>query len=95
MKIKYAKIALLVIMLLCISTPLGGCASTSRCSKSWDSNMQGGLERKVTVYAYDGTVIKTWEGKIDISEESDSEVLFDLNGKRIIITNGIVITEEL
>lgn len=56
--------------------------------------MNGGLDRTVTVYAYDGTVIKTYTGKIDISDNSDTEVLFDMDGKRVIITNAIVIVEE-
>ena len=53
----------------------------------------GGLDRTVTVYDYNEEAIKSWTGHFDVSE-SESEVYFDLNGKRIIIHGGIVINEE-
>ena len=88
------KVCIVVTMILAISVPLFGCASMTRCTKSLQSDVTGGLDRTVTVYSYDGKIIAQYEGKIDISEESDTEVMFDLNGKRTIITNGIVITQE-
>lgn len=77
---------------------LSGCASASfeREMKSWDSEMNGGLNRVITVYDYNGDVIKTYEGKIDIeTSTSNDKVLFDLNGKRNIIFGGIVTIEEV
>ena len=70
-----------------------GCASTSRGIKSTVSDWTGGLDRTVTVYDYNGEAIKSWTGHFDVSE-SENEVYFDLNGKRVIIHGGIVINEE-
>ena len=70
-----------------------GCASTSRKIKSTFSDLTGGLDRTVTVYDYNGEAIKSWTGHFDVSE-SENEVYFDLNGKRVIIHGGIVINEE-
>ena len=74
----YAKLAVITAV-AALGIALGGCASCSRGMKSWESNMSGGLERKVTLYSTTGEVIDAWEGKIDISE-SEEEVLFDLDG---------------
>lgn len=60
-----------------------------------------GLDRVLTVYSQDGTKIKTYEGKFDIDSNSDinggasgSKIKFDLNGKRHIIYNALVINDE-
>ena len=77
---------------------LSGCtnASFERDMKSWESEVNGGLNRVITVYDYNGDVIKTYEGKIDIeTSTSNDKVLFDLNGKRNIIFGGIVTIEEV
>lgn len=77
---------------------LSGCTSASfeREMKSWESETNGGLNRVITVYDYNGDVIKTYEGKIDIeTSTSNDKVLFDLNGKRNIIFGGIVTIEEV
>ena len=72
-----------------------GCASTEREFKSFTSEMNGGLDRTLTVYDYNGKELRTYEGKIDIEvSPSNDKVLFDLNGKRNIIRGGIVIIEE-
>ena len=82
--------AVAVIAMLSIT----GCASFERGVKDAASDITGGLNRTVTVYDYDGNVIKTYEGKIDISESDGGKVKFDLNGKRTIIYGGIVIVDE-
>ena len=82
--------AIAVIAMLSIT----GCASFERGVKDTVSDVTGGLNRIVTVYDYDGNVIKTYEGKIDISESDGGKVKFDLNGKRTIIYGGIVIVDE-
>lgn len=46
-----------------------------------------------TLYDNTGKEIKSWHGKIDL-ESNDQEVFFDLNGKRVIIQGGIVVSEE-
>ena len=72
---------------------LTGCASWDRTTKSIGSDFAGGLNRTVTVYDYNGQEIKSWSGKFDVSE-SENEVYFDKDGKRVIIHGGIVINEE-
>ncbi len=72
---------------------LAGCESVQRNAKSFASDLSGGLDRTVTVYSNTGEPIKSWSGKFDVSE-SENEVYFDINGKRVIIQGGIVINEE-
>lgn len=81
---------ILICGIVCVAT---GCASSRRFWKSVSSDMANGLNRTVTVYDYDGKPIKEYSGKFDVSE-SENEVYFDINGKRVIIHGGIVINEE-
>ena len=77
-------------MICClVITGCTGCATWQRNCKTFESEMYGGLDRTVNVYSYDGTLIATYEGRIDI-EENDSKVLFELNGKRYIYYNALV-----
>ena len=86
---KIVVLAIIVIMIgLCSCT-----ASQRRELKSISSDLTGGLERTVTVYDYNGDEIKSWTGKFDVSD-SENEVYFDVDGKRVIIHGGIVINEE-
>ena len=86
---KYMMGALLVSVLL-----ISGCTGTQeRGLKNIKSNWTGGLNRTITVYDYNGKPIKTWEGKIDISDAKD-ETDFIVDGKRIIIHGGITVIEE-
>ena len=89
MKKKIAVFALLAAMVL----SLAGCARWSRAWKSFGSDVAGGLNRTVTVYSYDGDVLGQWSGKFDVSE-SENETFFDIDGKRVIIQNAIIINEE-
>lgn len=66
-----------------------GCATIERSCKDCKSEVQGGLNRTVNVYAYDGTLIASYTGRIDI-EENDTKVLFELDGKRYVYYNAIV-----
>lgn len=87
-KIIVGMLAIGIIFFLC------GCgASWKRVQKNWDSNIDGGLNREITVYDYNGNIIKKYQGKCDI-QTNENKVLFDLDGKRIIIYNAIVIAEE-
>ena len=88
---KFIAIVLVLIMSLSMFT---GCASWQRSVKSTVSDFTGGLYRRVTAYSYDGDVLGVWEGKFDVSESS-TETFFDLNGKRVILQNCIIINEEL
>lgn len=94
-KRRVAFVAALVVSILAIVTVCGltGCSSCSRSVKSISSDIDGGLDRTVTLYDNTGNEIKSWHGKIDL-ESNDQEVFFDLNGKRVIIQGGIVVSEE-
>jgi hypothetical protein len=88
------------IMLVAISS----CTeSFERTIKDMKSDYGGGLYRRVTVYDYNGDIIKTWEGKFD-TQMGDSAgtpyVKFDLpdsTGKkvRVMVQGGIIINEEI
>lgn len=86
------KTALLVGAIV-VSSLLSGCASCARMGKTINSNFGGGLDRTVTVYDYNGNMIKSYSGKFDVTD-SENEVAFDYNNKRVIIQGGIVINEE-
>lgn len=85
-------LALAASIALCLG--MSGCESCSREYKSFESDIGGGLHRKVTLYDYNGDVLGEWEGKFDVAENS-RETYFDLDGKRVIIQGGIVVNEEL
>lgn len=72
---------------------LCGCAGFQRSMKSIGSDITGGLDRTVTVYSYDGEKLGEWSGKFDVSS-SEQETFFDIDGKRVILQNGIIINEE-
>lgn len=69
---------------------LMSCASCDREIKSCMSDMSGGLNRVVNVYSLDGDLIATYEGLIDIDNNQNGSVMFDLNGKRYVYYNAIV-----
>ena len=78
-----------IIVLLC------GCGeSWERTKKDWNSEYNGGLERTISVYSYEGNLLKTYKGKCDIKENESNKILFDIDGKRVIIYNAVVIAEE-
>lgn len=78
-----------------LAVGLSGCASCDRMVKSWDSNMSNGLERTVVLYDYEGDELARWEGKIDLQVSNNGgHIVFDQDGKRTVITGGIVVSEE-
>lgn len=88
-KIIVGVLAIGIIFLLC------GCGeSWERTKKNWNSEYNGGLERTISVYSYDGNLLKTYKGKCDIEENESSKILFDIDGKRVIVYNAVVIAEE-
>ena len=91
---KVIRIIAVISLVLILAISLTGCASWRREIKSLSSDINGGLNRTVTVYDYNGKEIRSWTGKFDISE-SENEIFFDdANGKRVVIHGGIVICEE-
>ena len=71
-----------------------GCASCSMTMKSIGSDFDGGLDRTVTLYNYNGEVLDSWSGKCDMSSSGEEIYFDDENGKRVIIHGGIVVAEE-
>jgi hypothetical protein len=78
---------------------LTGCQQLDREMKDMQSSVTG-LDRTVEVYDYTGNLMKTYKGKIDIQDKNSDgkqtvgKVKFELNGKRVIIYNAVVIVEE-
>ncbi len=66
-------------------------ASGIRARTDERAELRNGLERTITIYTADGTVLKQYEGKIDI-EQDQGYVKFDWNGKRYIYYNCYVET---
>ena len=88
------KICKILALTFAASVALAGCTQkTQRSIKTEVSNWTGGLDRTVTVYDYNGKAIKSWSGKFDVQAHENS-ILFDKDGKRVIIYSGIIVNEE-
>ena len=84
-----------IILILIGIVIFSSCESCSRELKSIHSDFHGGLQRTLVLMDYQGDTIKVWDGKFDIRDEgADNQVFFDLNGKRVWIQGGIVVSEE-
>lgn len=66
-------------------------ASGIRARTDEQAELRNGLDRTITIYTADGTILKQYEGKIDI-EQDQGYVKFDWNGKRYIYYNCYVET---
>ncbi len=86
-------ISMIGLLFLCCIKAFEYVGPVQRFSKKMKSEYGGGLQRIVTLYSHDGTVIKKWYGKIDLSNATEITD-FIVDGRRIIIQGGIVITEE-
>lgn len=90
-----AVILVVIILVIGLLVLMFSGANFQRTLKSWKSNYTGGLYRIVSVYDYNGNLLRKYgPAMIDISE-SENETFFDYNGNRIIIHNAIVIVEEV
>lgn len=72
-------------------------ASGQRAVKDQRSNLNGGIERVVSVYDVGGKLIAQYSGKFDIDTDRNSYILFDdEEGKRHIIyyTTATIIVDE-
>ena len=67
-----------------------GCASCDRELKSCKSDINGGLQRTVNVYSLDGKLLATHKGLIDIDDNANGSIMFDMNGKRYVYYNAII-----
>ena len=88
------KFILLATIIATITVLIGACCYNSqsmrRGIKDIRSDLNGGLDRTVTVYTADGEVLKTYKGKIDLETTEGGIVKFDLNGQRIMYYNCYV-----
>lgn len=69
-------------------------ASGIRAVKDYQSNINNGIDREITITAEDGREIFHYEGKVDIeSDHTDNYIKFESEeGKRYIIYYGITDT---
>ena len=86
--------AIVAAIAIVILTALLSSESARRWFKDASSNYNGGLNRTVTVYDYNGNVIESYTGKFDVEYKTNGTVKFDIDGKRTVITGGIVINQE-
>lgn len=90
-----AVILVVIILVIGLLVLMFSGANFQRTLKSWKSNYTGGLYRIVSVYDYNGNLLREYgPAMIDISE-SENETFFDYNGNRVVIHNAIVIVEEV
>lgn len=71
--------------------------SGRRALRDQESNLNGGIERIVSVYDINGNLIKEYSGRFDIETDRESYILFDdENGVRHMIyyTTGTIIIDE-
>ena len=85
-KIKILVCTMAIVLMLALT----GCASCQRSCKSLSSDMNGGLDRIVNIYTYDGELIASYEGLIDIDDNQNGSIMFDMNGKRYVYYNAII-----
>ena len=83
-----------VIIMLGINWFNTNTASGIRNYKDWQSEIDNGIEREITITAEDGRTIFYYEGKVDIeSNHEDNYIKFESeDGKRYIIYYGITDT---
>ena len=86
---------ILVTIILCIVVAFGfswwhnNTGSGARAMKDYESNMNNGIEREITVTAEDGRLIFYYEGKCDI-ETTNNYILFEgEDGRRRMIYYGV------
>ena len=72
-------------------------ATGTRAVKTQKSELLNGIERTVTVYDMEGDIIKTYEGKFDVTYDNDRILFDDEQGLRHIIyyPTGTVIVDEV
>lgn len=76
-------IAVVLGLALCLG--MTGCASWDRMVTDMKSDVNGGMQRTITVYTADGKELATYEGKIDIDTNDGG-----FNDKRYIYYNCFV-----
>ncbi|MGA1825675.1 MAG: hypothetical protein ACMUIP_13535 [bacterium] len=83
---------ILILVLLFSSLCYIGCEGCMKGCKHFKSETIG-LKRKVTLYACDGTPIKTWEGRFMVELNGSTAAWID-NGKEVKIAGTFIIEEQ-
>ena len=100
---KSKNIATIVSILICVALFAGmywfynNTASGLRAFKSQDSQLGNGIERTIVVYDINGEEVEHFEGKFDVTYDSERILFDDQNGKRHVIYPGfgiVVVNEE-
>lgn len=68
-----------------------------RAVKTQESNFNGGVRRRVSVYDAVGNLLQEWDGRFDV-DYSDERILFDDENRMrhiVYFKNGTVIVEEI
>ena len=87
-----ARIILGVLLAMVAFVP--GCQCAQQIAKGWQSQTSG-LQRKVTIYDYNGHAIGSWRANTVIDIDTSQQVTFmDSTGARILIHGGILVAEE-
>ena len=94
-----AAVSLLIAAAICFAIAWWQLNSESgkRALKTQQSNLHGGITRRVTVYDMDGDEIARYEGKFDVEHTDDRIIFDDENGKRHIVyyTTGTITVDEV
>jgi len=70
-----------------------GCQRVKQRVKHYQSAVVG-LDREVTLYAYDGSVIKSWSGKFNIETENGLCRFVKKDGGIVFISGTYIIEEK-
>ena len=81
-----------IVVVVLVYFPIRGCKGLEQDVAHIKSSYVG-LERQVTLYAVDGTAIKSWKGKYQV-EVNETGVRFIHKGK-VIELNGTFLVEEI
>ncbi len=84
-------IIILIVIMICIGWWHTSTAKGIRSMKDYQSEMENGIEREITITSEDGRQIFYYEGRIDIeSNHKDNYIKFESEeGKRYLIYYGI------
>lgn len=90
----YKKMIVTVSLFIAMAFPLflTGCAG---CQQKWSHTKSNwvGLDRTITIYANDGSVIKQWETKGQVEDRGGS-FRFLVDGKAITLAGTVIIEEK-
>lgn len=92
------KVTIGIVLLIMVGGWILTTESFQRKVKSMKSEYLGGLERKCELASGNGTIQRSYTGKLDIQPSGTAnKVLFDLNGKRstIVVGGGTFVCDEI